>query len=218
MTVVDMAGAADAAGDDAVSRRAVVARMAATGLGLATVGWASAAIAQPTHPSVDAPQQPEADSGHSYPMPTPNARTEQEFRVGVMGPAMLSLETSKMAVPTATHAAAKEFANFELREAIGVTTVLKSLNTPVPPMDATARATLQKIQTAPKGAAFDKAYITAQLANHEFLRDLAESYLKNSAGQTSMAELHGRNLATLALGAFKEHVVHTKAILRTLGA
>jgi predicted outer membrane protein len=79
-------------------------------------------------------------------------------------------------------------------------------------MDATARATLAKIKAASKGAAFDKAYITAQLANHEFLRDLAESYLKNSAGRTSMAEMQGAALASLALSTFKEHVVYCKNI------
>ncbi len=42
--------------------------------------------------------------------------------------------------------------------------------------------------------------------------DLAETYLKNSAGHTSMAEMHGRHLAPLALGTFKEHVVHCKNI------
>src|SRR3978361_461454 len=98
-----------------------------------------------------------------------------------MGPAMLSLLTSEIAVDKATNAMAKEFANFELREAIGVTTVLKQLNTPVPPMDANSTAILQKIKSTPMGNDFDKAYIQAQLATHEFLRDLADVYLKNSA-------------------------------------
>lgn len=207
---------------DAVSRRTLLTRAAVAGLGVATLGVAGAAHAAGTRgrqqPGVRTPQQPEADTGHDYAMPTPNARTEREFRMGVIGPAMLSLEASQLAVANATDAQAKEFANFELREAIAVTTVLKDLKTPVPPMDAQARATLQKIQTAPRGAAFDTAYITAQRDNHEFLRDLAESYLKNSAGQTSTPEMHGRHLAMLALGTFKEHVVHTKNILRTMGA
>ena len=197
---------------DSVSRRAVLTRIAATGLGLTVLGLPKTAQAAST------PQQPEAETGHSYPMPTPNAQTEEQFRMGVIGPATLSLVTSQIAVDKATDAEAKEFANFELREAIAVTTVLESLGTPVPPMDAIARATLEGIETAPKGAAFDEAYITAQLANHEFLRDLAESYLKNSAGNTSMPELHGRNLATLALSTFKEHVVLTKNILSTVQA
>lgn len=221
MSALDPAGEPVPTRPDTVTRRAVVARLAATGMGVATLGWAGTtpAVGAQQRPGVArTPQQPEADTGHDYPMPTPNARTEREFRMGVVGPAMLSLEVSQMAVATATNAEAREFANFELREAIAVTTVLKELQTPVPAMDADARATLQKIKSAPKGAAFDKAYITAQLANHEFLRDLAESYLKNSAGRTEMPEVHGRHLATLALPTFKEHVVHTKNILRAMGA
>ena len=161
------------------------------------------------------PNQPEADNGHDYTMPDPNAKTEKDFRMGVIGPATLSKATSEIAVDKAVNAQAKEFANFELREAIGVLTVLKALKTPVPPMDAKAKETLEKIKSA-EGVDFDKAYIQAQLENHEFLRDLATVYLKNSAHATSMAEMHGRNYATLTLGAFKEHVVLCKDVLKQL--
>ncbi len=193
-------------------RRSFITKITVGGLGASLIGLSGAVLAQATKQ----PKQPEADNGHDYPMPAPDAKTESDFRNGVIGPAMLSLLTSEIAVDKTTNALAKEFSNFELREAIGVTTVLKNLGTEVPPMDANATATLNKIKTLPKGAAFDKAYIKAQLANHEFLRDLAESYLKNSEGQTSMPEMHGRNLAMLALGMFKEHVVHTKNMLKTM--
>ena len=85
-------------------------------------------------------------------------------------------------------------------------------------MDANARATRARIEAARPGAAFDREYMTAQLANHEFLRDLAASYLTNSASATSMAEMHGRHLATLAQSTFKEHVVHCKRISQALRA
>ncbi len=194
---------------DSQGRRTFLTRIAVAGLGVAALGL----VAPSEVMAATQPRQPEADTGHNYPMPKPHATTEAQFRKGVIGPATLSLLTSQIAVDKATNAQVMEFANFELREAIGVTTVLKSLKTPVPPMDAVAKATLQKIKSTPKGAAFDKAYITAQLANHEFLRDLANSYLANSAGHTSMAEMHGRHLAMLSLATFKEHVVHTKKIL-----
>ena len=192
------------------SRRTFLGRVAMAGAGLAALRFA---------PSADAammPKQPEADTGHNYPMARPNARNEAQFRKGVIGPAMLSLLTSQIAVDKATSPAAREFANFELREAIAVTKILKEMKTPVPPMDANARATLAKIKATPKGAAFDKVYMTAQLANHEFLRDLANSYLANSEGHMSMAEMHGRHLAMLTLGTFKEHVVHCKNFLRMM--
>lgn len=200
--VTDTVGVEDAASDP-ISRRALLTRVAFAGLGAGALS-----LVIPTE-AADTPQQPEAETGKSYPMSKPNARTEKDFRMGVIGPAMLSLAASKLAVDKATDPTAKEFANFELREAIAVTTVLKSLKTPAAPMDAMARATLDKLQAA-SGAAFDKEYMTAQLANHEFLRDLAESYLTNSAGAKSMPEMHGRHLATLSLSTFKEHVVHAK--------
>jgi len=147
----------------------------------------------------------------------PVAATEKEFRQGVIGPAELSLATSQIATGKATQANAKEFAGFELTEAIAVTAVLKDLKTPVPAPDAKAHATLAKIKDTPAGPAFDKAYIQAQLENHEFLRDLAEDYLKKSAGKTTPAESQTRHLATLALATFKEHVAITKRILGELG-
>ena len=58
----------------------------------------------------------------------------------------LSLVTSKIAVERASKADAKEFAGFELTEAIAVTTVLKELGTPDPNHDSESQATLQKIQ------------------------------------------------------------------------
>lgn len=191
-------------------RRAFLGRVAATGLGLAALRL------MPSARAAMMPKQPEADTGHDYPMAKPAARTEKQFRMGVIGPATLSLMASRIAVDKATDAATKEFANFELREAIGVTMVLKDMGTPTPPMNATARAILAQIENTPPGEAFDKAYIKAQLANHEYLRDLANTYLANSAGHKSMAEKHGRHLATLALGTFKEHVVHCKNIMHSM--
>ena len=148
---------------------------------------------------------------------SPAAATEKDSRQGVIGPAELSLVTSQLAVSKATNKYAKEFAGFELDEAKAVTSVLKDLGTPVPAMSAKAQATLTKIKTT-TGAAFDKAYIQAQLENHEFLRDLAQNYLKNSMGKTSPAESQTRHLATLALATFKEHVALTQQILGQLNS
>ena len=155
-------------------------------------------------------------------MPMPDVsgtRTNQQFSMGVIGPAMLSLATSQIAVDRARKADAREFAGFELTEAIAVTTVLKQLGTPVPPMDAKAQATLDKIRSAAPGAAFDRAYIDAQYENHVFLRDLATAYLGNlPPNPNDMAEMHGRQLATLALATFKEHTMITQRSARELRA
>ena len=146
------------------------------------------------------------------------AMNEKEFRTKVLGPAELSLATSQIAIEKAINKNAKEFAGFELIEAIAVTKVLKDLGTEVPPMDSKSKVTLDKIKNTAKGLEFDKAYIIAQLKNHEFLKDLAENYLKNSSDiKGNVAEMHGRNLATLALATFKEHVAITKRISEELG-
>ncbi len=144
---------------------------------------------------------------------------EELFRMGVIGPAELSLVTSNLALEKATDKDVKEFAGFEQTEAIAVTSVLKQLGTAVPAPDAKAKATLEKLQSAEKGAEFDKAYIMAQYENHVFLRDHAEDYLKHAEGsKDSAAELQGQHLATLALATFKEHVAITKRISSELKA
>ena len=144
---------------------------------------------------------------------------EELLRLAIIGPAELSLVTSQLAVEKATNKNTKEFAGFELTEAIAVTTVLKELGTPVPTPDAKAKATLEKLKSADKGVAFDEAYITAQLENHEFLRDTAADYLKRTEGlKDSKAEQQTQHLATMALATFKEHVAITKRISGELKA
>ena len=95
--------------------------------------------------------------------------------------AELSLATSQIAVARAQQPNTKEFAGFELAEAIAVTTTLKEVGTPVPTMTPKARATLAQIEGTPAGPAFDKAFIAAQLQNHIELRDLTEAYLAHTS-------------------------------------
>ena len=74
----------------------------------------------------------------------------------------------------------------------------------------------RKLKVLRQGPEFDKVYIAAQLENHEFLRDLAASYI--SKGKLAgAAENQGRHLATLSLAVFKEHVAITHRILNELG-
>ncbi len=191
------------------TRRSFLGRMAVAGLGIASL-----AIIKPANAATQ-PQQPAADTGHDYPMAQPHAMTAKQFYMGVIGPATLSKITSEIAVDKATNHHAKEFANFELREAIAVTTVLTEMGIPTPPLNATGKKILATLKSS-DGAAFDKAYIMAQMSNHEFLRDLAETYISNSGGHTSMDEVHGRHIAMLTLNEFKEHVVITKDIAAEL--
>ena len=146
-------------------------------------------------------------------MANTTATTEEEFRLGVIPRAEISLATSRIAKEKATQANTKEFAGFEFEEAVAVLTVLRDLKTPVPEIEAKQAETLNKIETLTPGAEFDKEYIKAQLENHEELFNLADSYLNNSDPETAdPAEQQGRHLATLSRAVFKEHVLICKRI------
>lgn len=151
------------------------------------------------------------------PMDFAEVKTAPQFFLGVLGPAELSLSTSQIAAEKAMQKNAHEFAGFELGEAITVNMVLKDLGTMAPTMSAKDAAILAKVKAA-KGEAFDRAYIAFQLDNHEFLRDLADGYLHNSAGATDPMEKQGRPLAMLMLAVFKEHVAICKRINAELKA
>ena len=182
-----------------------------TGAAAALVAMPAIAMAQRRHGMADPAAMPMPDVS--------GTRTHTQFEMGVIGPAQLSLGTRQIAVDRARKADAREFAGFELTEAIAVTTVLKQLGTPVPPMDAKAQATLSKIRSATPGAAFDRAYIDAQYENHVFLQNLATAYLANApADPSDMAEMHGRHLATLALATVQEHTMITRRIAGELRA
>lgn len=142
-----------------------------------------------------------------------------QFYSAVIPRAEMSLSTSQLGVELATNRNAHEFAGFELGEAITVNMVLKDILTNVPPMDKSAEmALVEKMKGAAKGASFDRAYIAFQLENHEYLRDLADGYLTNSAGATDPAEKQGRHLAAVMLAVFKEHVAICKRISTELKA
>jgi len=159
------------------------------------------------------------------PAPAPSAaqlnfagvKTAQQFYTGVLGPAELSLATSHLAVEKATQKDAHEFAGFELGEAITVNMVLKDIGATAPAMTADDTATIQAMKAA-TGAAFNRTYIGFQLQNHEFLRDLADAYLHNSAGAADPMEKQGRHLAMLMVAVFKEHVAICKRINAELKA
>ena len=98
-----------------------------------------------------------------------------------------------------------------------VNEVLKDLGTKSS-VDTNAMASIEKIKGAAKGEGFDRAYITFQLENHEYLRDIADAYLHNSAGATDPMEKQGRLLASLMLAVFKEHVAICKRVNAELKA
>jgi predicted outer membrane protein len=134
-----------------------------------------------------------------------SAVSEQDFRNGVMPRAQLSIRASQLAVEKATNKNAREFAGFELEEAIAVVAVLKDVGTSAPPPTNDSDQFIEQLKAA-SGERFDQLYMQAELDNHEFLRDLTKRYLRSAEGKTSPSEKETQHLATIALFAFDEHV------------
>ncbi|PWT96761.1 MAG: hypothetical protein C5B52_15050 [Bacteroidetes bacterium] len=133
----------------------------------------------------------------------------KQFRDGVMPRAQLSMLASKIAVEKTSQNNAKEFAGWELMEAIAVIDFLKDLGTSVPPADKGAQDFIAKLKSL-EGKAFDIEYMKAEQANHEWLRDLAQNYLDASDAKSTGGETY--HLARVAIFAFTEHVGLTKKI------
>ena len=141
-----------------------------------------------------------------------------QFYSGVLPRAELSLATSQLGIEKTVQKDAHEFAGFEFGEAITVNMILKDMGVSSPAMDAKSTDLIETMKKTPKGEAFDHAYIAFHLENHEYLRDLADAYLHNSVGTSDPVEKHGRHLASLMLGVFKEHTIICKRINAELKA
>lgn len=142
---------------------------------------------------------------------------DADFRTGIMPRVQLSLLTSQLAVDKALLKSVKEFAGFELMETMALVEVLKDMGTPVPDLCEEHHALLSRLKTL-EGNNFDKVYLEAELVYHKFLRDLAQSYLNNSDGTSSAIDRETRHLATIALFAFKEHIILCKRIFSEVSA
>jgi predicted outer membrane protein len=145
----------------------------------------------------------------------PELVSEQEFRNGVMPRAQLSKLACEIALKKTADADVKEFASWELLEATTVIDVLQDLDTPATAIGPDATAFLSKLKDL-KGKEFDNEYMAAELSNHEFLRDLAQSYLDNPDGKPSGRDKETWHAASLALFAFTEHVGLCKKIIAGL--
>ncbi len=137
-------------------------------------------------------------------MPT---MTEKEFNASLIGPVQFSLATSRIAVDKATNEKVKEFATFELAEAVAVTKVLTDLGNVIPITVENTKAEFTEIESAGKGVAFDKLYMKSQVANHKLLRDLTEEYLKEApSDKLDKEEIKEKHLAILVLTIFNQHI------------
>jgi putative membrane protein len=193
---------------DSVSRRAFLSRLTATGLGVSAMGLAATAEAATLLKLPTALRAPH--------MERPRANNEKQFRAGLLDAAELSLASSKIARSKAVDLEVREFARFEMAEALAMTDILRQLRTHQHGITPEANATLSLIVAAPQGRMFDTAYMSTQLENHACMQELAQTYLNNSAEKSSSAELHMRHLATMMLATCEQHLALNKRILATL--
>ncbi|WP_188812831.1 DUF4142 domain-containing protein [Hymenobacter cavernae] len=144
--------------------------------------------------------------------------TEAQFRAAIAPLAQMSMTSSQLATTQATNKYAKQFAGFELAETTAMMGILKDLGTTPPAPDAKAQAMMDQLKAA-KGAAFDKAYIAAQVQTHQQLNALTTGYLASAAPSASnMMEKHGRHIAMLASTSIKEHLAITQQLSSMLGS
>ena len=137
----------------------------------------------------------------------------------------LSLATSRVAVEKASDPMVKEFAKWEVAEQETIADILKSMEMDgkaegalKPPsdsevqamLDAEGKTALEKLKSA-SGAAFDKAYVAAQLDGHKKLLAIQEDYLK--VGQVR----EHLSVTKLARGHIKEHIDHLDMLKSKVG-
>lgn len=130
---------------------------------------------------------------------------EKQLREGIIPRAQLSKAACEIAVEKTTQPSVKQFAAWELMEATTVINILKDLGTPVLLISKDAETFLSKLKELDEKD-FNKEYMTAELSNHEFLRDLAKSYVDGVDEKLSSNEGEIWHVANLALFAFTEHV------------
>lgn len=141
--------------------------------------------------------------------------SEAEFRTELAKLGTKSLLTAQVAQTKASNEKVKMFATFEAAEQKTIATILKEMGTPTPPPDAQAQAILTSLKAA-NGAAFDKAFMKAQVDTHEALRSLTSGFVNGAQTATSPTEKHTRHLASLALATITEHTERAKKIVSEL--
>jgi predicted outer membrane protein len=130
---------------------------------------------------------------------------EKQLREGILPRAQLSKAACEIAVKKTTQPSVKQFAEWELMEATTVINVLKDLGTTVSSIDKDAESFLLKLKGLGEKD-FNNEFMAAELSNHEFLHDLAKTYIDGVDKILSSNEGEIWHVANLALFAFTDHV------------
>ncbi|MFK0335492.1 DUF4142 domain-containing protein [Rhizobium sp. NPDC090275] len=137
----------------------------------------------------------------------------------------LSLATSRVATEKASDPMVKEFAKWEVAEQETIAYILKSIKMEGKAQGALQRpsdseveamlheeskSALEKLKVT-SGAAFDKAFVTAQLDGHKKLLAIQEDYLKVGQNREHLS------VTKLARGQIKEHIDHLDMVKSKVG-
>jgi putative membrane protein len=174
------------------------ALLAASALALVGCGQQAATTETAETPTTEAPA-------------APAAMTDAEFVQTVATSDAFEIQSSELAAQHAARPQVKEFAAMMVREHRGTTSELTallpslSLAAPSPQFDATQTASLESLR-GQSGAAFDDAYLDAQVAAHENVVRAFESYLAGApAGPL-------RDWATSTLPKVRTHLSSVQAL------
>jgi len=154
--------------------------------------------AAPVSPPLPEPTTPRAASTSTAALG--QAEQTHDNQTAMYGGA--SLQMADLALQKARHPRVKEFAKFERAEQTTAAEVLKSLdpnlNPPAPPQDVAA--TINRLKDMRPGDAFDREFVSAQIAGHEKLRTVQQDYLKTGNDLPTVAS------SKLILGMIEEHL------------
>jgi putative membrane protein len=128
-----------------------------------------------------------------------------EYRIAVLSKMTLSMLASQLALAKGDNKYTKEFAGFELIEAIAVTEVMQEIciqKNEITVQDQGFLSELEKLH----GRNFDKMYMKLELENHLLLKNLTELFLSGSSAGKFAPDAETRRLAKMILLTLNEHI------------
>ncbi|ACL55132.1 DUF4142 domain-containing protein [Methylobacterium nodulans] len=151
---------------------------------------------------------------------------EAKHAADTLAAGSLALAASRIALKKAKDDDVKQFAQFEVAEQETIADVLKAMRDPSTPasgqvkapsepevtgqIDSRGKATLDKLEQAKAGPAFDAEYIKGQIEGHQSLLKIQEDYLATGKDRENLGA------AKLARGMIKEHLALLSDIKKDL--
>lgn len=137
---------------------------------------------------------------------------EKEHAMQTLAAGSVALETSKIAEKKAEKAWVKKFAEYEVAEQTTIAEILKSMGATPAKLTEKQSAMIEKAKQATAGAAFDQGYLADQIAGHNDLLKIQDTYIGKGKNEANV------NLAKLARGQIKEHIDLLQTIQKDMKA